>query len=394
MSLELLKPIKNSFLNEIDENYLQGSFFNKIKIHTESEGIPNPKLFDVCLIGIEENRNSFFESSKQDLKSIRKELYKLKFGNWKIEISDLGDLPNGETVDDSYHALYEICKELFSKKTILVILGGSNDLIYPIFKSYESHNEKINIVSIDNQFDLYQDSDLISGRTYMNKIIFDESNKLNDFTNIGFQRHLCSVDEINLMEKLFFEYISLGEITENNLKAEPVIRNANIVGFDMKSLSIQGNPNGIDPRLSCIISKYAGQSNRANFLGLFELSDNLIANKLYSEIIWYFIDGIDKRVLETDFYDSQTFNKYIVQTSGRDITFFKSKISEKWWVLIDSSKNNATNFLPCLEEDYKDALNDNIPIRWLKATKRNKISCKYLSASRAAIHPVPAAVTA
>ncbi|GIS00198.1 MAG: hypothetical protein CM15mP102_10180 [Flavobacteriales bacterium] len=34
-------------------------------------------------------------------------------------------------------------------------------------------------------------------------------------------------------------------------------------------------------------------------------------------------------------------------------------------------KNNATNFLPCLEEDYKDALNDNIPIRWLKATKRN-----------------------
>ena len=59
MSLELLKPIKNSFLNEIDENYLQGSFYKKIKIHTESEGIPNPKLFDVCLIGIEENRNSF-----------------------------------------------------------------------------------------------------------------------------------------------------------------------------------------------------------------------------------------------------------------------------------------------------------------------------------------------
>ena len=205
----------------------------------------------------------------------------------------------------------------------------------------------------------------------MNKIIFDDSNKVNDFTNIGFQRHLCSIDEINLMEKLFFEYISLGEITENNLKAEPVIRNANIVGFDMKSLSNQGNPNGIDPRLSCILSKYAGQSNRANFLGLFELNNNLIANKLYSEIIWYFIDGIDKRVLETDFYDSQTFNKYIVQTSGRDITFFKSKISEKWWVLIDSSKNNATNFLPCLEEDYKDALNDNIPIRWLKATKRN-----------------------
>ena len=136
----------------------------------------------------------------------------------------------------------------------------------------------------------------------MNIIIVDDSNILNDFTNIGFQRHLCSNDEIQLMEKLFFEYISLGEITEDNMKAEPLMRNANIVGFDMKSLNNQGNPNGIDPRLSCILAKYAGQSNSADFLGLFELNNNLIANKLYSEIIWYFIDGIDKRVLETDFY--------------------------------------------------------------------------------------------
>ena len=92
--------------------------FDKIKIHSESDGLPNHELFDVCLVGVEENRNSFFESKKQNLKSIREELYKLKFGNWKIEVSDLGDLPNGETVDDSYHALYDICKELLSKKTI------------------------------------------------------------------------------------------------------------------------------------------------------------------------------------------------------------------------------------------------------------------------------------
>ena len=53
----------------------------------------------------------------------------------------------------------------YQKKIILIIIGGSNDLIYPIFKSFDSQNEKVNIVSIDNQFDLYQESDLISGRT-------------------------------------------------------------------------------------------------------------------------------------------------------------------------------------------------------------------------------------
>ena len=377
MSLDLLKPVSDSLIDELNENYLQGSLYKKLAIHTSSFGIPDLESTNVCIIGLDEYRNSFFQSSAQDLDSLRREFYKLKFSNWKLSISDLGNLPNGNTVDDTYHALYEICKELLSKKIVLIIIGGSNDLIYPIFKSFNSYSYKVNIVSIDNQFDLYQESELVSGRTYMNKIIIDDSNSLNDFTNIGYQRHLCSHDELQLMEKLFFEYISLGEISENNMKAEPIMRNSNIVGFDMKSLSFsasfdqtQGNPNGIDPRLACILTKYAGQSNKTNFLGLFELSNNKVSSKLYSEIIWYFLDGVDKRIIESDFNDSQTFNKYIVQTSGRDIIFYKSKISEKWWMLVDTSKNKSISYLPCLESDYLDALNDNIPIRWLKATKR------------------------
>ena len=377
MSLDLLKPVSDSLIDELNENYLQGSIYKKLAIHTSSFGIPDLESTNVCIIGLDEYRNSFFQSSAQDLDSLRREFYKLKFSNWKLSISDLGNLPNGNTVDDTYHALYEICKELLSKKIVLIIIGGSNDLIYPIFKSFDSYSDKVNIVSIDNQFDLYQESELVSGRTYMNKIIIDDSNSLNDFTNIGYQRHLCSHDELQLMEKLFFEYISLGEISENNMKAEPIMRNSNIVGFDMKSLSFsasfdqnEGNPNGIDSRLACILTKYAGQSNKTNFLGLFELSNNKVSSKLYSEIIWYFLDGVDKRIIESDFNDSQTFNKYIVQTSGRDIIFYKSKISEKWWMLVDTSKNKSISYLPCLESDYLDALNDNIPIRWLKATKR------------------------
>jgi len=377
MSLDLLKPVSDSLIDELNENYLQGSIYKKLAIHTSSFGIPDLESTNVCIIGLDEYRNSFFQSATQDLDSLRREFYKLKFSNWKLSISDLGNLPNGNTVDDTYHALYEICKELLSKKIVLILIGGSNDLIYPIFKSFDSYSDKVNIVSIDNQFDLYQESELVSGRTYMNKIIIDDSNSLNDFTNIGYQRHLCSHDELQLMEKLFFEYISLGEISENNMKAEPIMRNSNIVGFDMKSLSFsasfnqtQGNPNGIDPRLACILTKYAGQSNKTNFLGLFELSNNKVSSKLYSEIIWYFLDGVDKRIIESNFNDSQTFNKYIVQTSGRDIIFYKSKISEKWWMLVDTSKNKSISYLPCLESDYLEALNDNIPIRWLKASKR------------------------
>ena len=45
MSLELLKPVSKNLLDELDENNLQGSLFNKIIFHREQSGIP-----DICLL--------------------------------------------------------------------------------------------------------------------------------------------------------------------------------------------------------------------------------------------------------------------------------------------------------------------------------------------------------
>ena len=116
MSLELLKPISENLLDELDENQLQGSLFNKIKFHRDQSGIPDIDSSNLCIIGISETRNSYFESDIHDLNILRIELYTLKQGKWKITMSDLGDLPNGNTVEDTYHAIYDICKELYSKK--------------------------------------------------------------------------------------------------------------------------------------------------------------------------------------------------------------------------------------------------------------------------------------
>ena len=378
MSLELLKPIPDSLIDEIDKVQLQGSIISNISYHSESYGLPDIEEATVIILGVSEIRNSSFKILNQDSNIFRKEFYQLKHGGWKHKIADIGNLPNGETVEDTYHAIYEICNELISIDKILIIVGGSNDLIFPIFKSFNSLKNKVNIVSIDNQFDLYQDSDIVSGRSYMNKIIIDESNKLNDFTNIGYQRHLCSTDEIELMEKLFFEYISLGEISENNNKAEPFIRDANIVGFDVKSLSFNSNvssdisyPNGINPRLACILAKYAGSSFKTQFFGLFELLETKISYKLYAEIIWYFVDGIRNRTNEINFNDSNKFYKYFVQTSGNDLVFFKSKITNRWWMEIKSIDKKVSKYIPCLEEDYQASLGDNLPKRWIIASKRN-----------------------
>ncbi len=377
MSIELLKPINEDIISYIKSSKI-GSIGEKIQIHTSSLGLPDIELTDIAIIGISEIRNSFFESNDFNLSNFRKEFYELNIGKWKKSISDLGNLPNGESTKDTYHAITEICLFLREKNIITIIIGGSNDIIFPIFKSYNNFNKKINIVSIDNQFDLHQEEDLLSSRSYMNKIIIDDSSRLNDFTNLGYQRHLCSPNEIDLMEKLFFDYISLGDLIGDDKSAEPILRDAHIIGLDMKVLSWVssgdsecGNPNGIDSRLICILSRYSGISDKCRYFGLFELLNNSISTKLYAQIIWYFIEGVNSRFSEPIFSDDSGFIRYNVSVSGRDLIFIKSKESERWWLEITLSlESGGKRYLPCLESDYNSALNDNIPERWLRAVKR------------------------
>ena len=377
MSIELLKPIDDDILNSIKSNK-RGSIGEEIQIHTSSLGLPDIESTDIAILGISETRNSFFESNDFNLSNFRKEFYQLNLGKWKKSISDLGNLPNGETTNDTYHAIAELCLFLRKKNIISIIIGGSNDIIFPIFKSYNNFNKKVNIVSIDNQFDLHQDEDLLSSRSYMNIIIIDDSSKLNDFTNLGYQRHLCSPSEIDLMDKLFFDYISLGDLIGDDKSAEPILRDAHIIGLDMKALSWvssgnseYGNPNGIDSRLICILSRYSGISDKCGYFGLFELLNNSISTKLYAQIIWYFIEGVNSRFSEPIFSDESGFIKYNVSVSGRDLIFIKSNESERWWLeIILSEKNEKKRYLPCLESDYTSALNDNIPERWFRAIKR------------------------
>ena len=66
--------------------------------------------------------------------------------------------------------------------------------------------------------------------------------------------NMLAQEELDLMEKLHFESLRLGLLLDDITRAEPYMRDADIIGFDMKALSWQasddnsGNPNGIDGR--------------------------------------------------------------------------------------------------------------------------------------------------
>ena len=381
MSLELLIPVEEQ--SQLGMSLLPDQILGKnISLHTAAEGLPELSGLSVALIGLEENRNSYFPDIHFELAAFRKCFYELFPGNWNIKIADLGDLPNGKTVEDTYFALKEIVSHLRQMNIIPLIIGGSHDLIYPLYQSYQELNQLVNIISVDRSFDFSQEDELISGRSYMSKIIMNHPNLLNSYTNLGYQSYYCSQEERDLIEKLFFDAIRLGNVLDHVEQTEPFFRDADIVGFDMKCLSWDatsdkhhGTPNGIDSRSICSLARYAGISDRVAIFGIFELPSTQIFLQLLAQTIWYFLEGVNYRFGEYPVAVGVDFNSYTVEMTHQTIRFFKSEKSNRWWMeitndFIVNNKLKTSTLLPCTEEDYREALNNKLPEKWLNALKR------------------------
>jgi len=381
MSLELLVPVEKETL--LGMSFLPKQVLgNKIQLHTHSSGLPELKGLHVALIGLQDYRNSFFPNTQYDVNAFRKEFYALYPGNWTLNIADLGDLPNGSTVQDTYYAIKEIGYHLKQMNIVPIFIGGSHDMIFPLYQVYQDFKQLVNMVSVDRSFDFSQEDELISGRSYMSRIIMDKPNILFNYTNIGFQNYYCAIEEKDLMNKLYFDGCRLGEVLDNVASTEPIFRDADIVGLDLKCLSwqatadpLKGVPNGIDSRTICALSRYAGISDRVSFLGIYEIPSTPMTDQLLSQIVWYFLEGYALRFDEYPVAVNQGFLKYTVTLSNQTLVFYKSEKSQRWWLELtnDSHLNNKSKkatLLACTEKDYQSATHDNVPERWYNAVRR------------------------
>ena len=140
MSLELLTPVDDEVLESFD--LLPKQIIGKsIIVHTKNSGLPEIKGLNIVLIGCDEHRNSFFSNTQYKIDEFRKSFYKLYPGNWNLNIADLGNLPNGAKVEDTYFALKEIAYHLKQMNIILVLIGGSHDLIFPLYKVFQDFRQ-------------------------------------------------------------------------------------------------------------------------------------------------------------------------------------------------------------------------------------------------------------
>lgn len=379
MEFDFLTPLDNDLIIDIKQLSSQ-HLSSKVVFHTESE-FPDIAKIDIAIIGVLENRGK--DNSEVNLSYIRKELYGLFPGNWSKSIADLGDIISGESLDDTYFALKKVVAKLIKNKVIPIVIGGSQDLTYALYRSYDDLEQMVNLVAIDNKFDLGKQEESISANSYLSKVIVEEPNNLFNYSNVGYQTYFNSQEEIDLMEKLFFDAYRLGEVCNNISISEPVFRDADIVSIDLTSVksSDSGNgtnfqPNGFNGKEICALSRYAGISDKVSCLGIFNHNNTRQESALISQVIWYFIEGIHYRSNEYPFGSKENYIKYTVPFEDEDIVFYRSNKTERWWIEISFFTNShnklkKNTLLPCSHEDYLAACNQEFPERWWKAQRKS-----------------------
>jgi arginase family enzyme len=386
MNFNFLTPVSDAVLAHA-ELIAQQALGKKIKIHSRQNGIPDLDDVQMAIIGVKETRNDVnYIGATINFDFIRKTFYTLFPGNWHTTIADLGDIEPGETVEDTYFAIRTAITVLVEKGIIPIILGGSQDLTYANYRAYDTVMPMVNIVNVDTNFDLGDANLPIRNNSYVGKVIVEEPYNLFNYSTIGYQTYFNSQEEIDLMEKLFFEAYRLGEISGDINKVEPLLRDAHIVSIDLKAVraaEVSDNqkysPNGFSGKEICAISRYAGISNKVSSFGIYEYhnsKNDSATSMLLAQMIWYFIEGVNCRVDDNDFTNEKQYQKYNVLVENDELIFYKSLKTGRWWIEIPflpdvNNKLKKHTLLPCMHSDYVLATQGEIPERWYKAYRKN-----------------------
>jgi len=375
---DFFEPIN---LNEgdLDFDYKANQFANSIDFY-ENQELAN---YNIAIIGVGEERNAYnnFGCSLAP-NNVRKYLYRLTNLSGSSKIIDLGNLKIGATTQDTYFALSSILEDLIKNNILPIIIGGSQDLTYANFLAYKNLEQTVNIVTVDSKFDLGVPDEDINSQNFLTKIILHQPNYLFNYSNIGYQSYFIDKDENELMNKLFFDTYRLGQVQKNIEEVEPIVRNADILSFDVSAIrqsEAPGNknasPNGFYGEQACQITRYAGLSDKLTSIGFYELNpeedNNGQTAHSVAQMIWYFIDGVNYRKKDFPVGTRKNYLKYMVniQDGKNEVVFYKSDKSERWWMDVPYPSHKKIKYerhllIPCSYDDYQTACNNEVPDRW------------------------------
>lgn len=370
--IDFLSPVNVSELND-DAGYRPGQLANHIA--TFSSQIPDVTEADIVLVGICETRGQGPQDKTYNAANIiRKQLYQLNYWHPNITIADMGNVKTGATLQDSYAAIKTVVSDLIALNKTVVLFGGSHDITLAQYYAYKDLQLRTEATCIDAYINLSSESDARS-ENFLLEMLTAEPNWVRHYNHIGFQSYFVHPGMLETLDKLRFDCYRLGVAKDNIEEMEPVIRNTNLLSFDISAIKYSDAPandcsaNGFSGEEACVLTRFAGMSSSLSSFGIYgyvpQNDVHELTAKQIAQMLWYFIDGKSRGKHEAPIEDRHNYNEFHTVFAEVETIFLQSKKSSRWWMQLPNKK-----FIACSYNDYVHAGNNDIPERWLRAQER------------------------
>ncbi|MBX3102615.1 MAG: arginase family protein [Bacteroidetes bacterium] len=348
---------------------------------------PDWAAADLVILGVCEDRGHADQPGcVASAHTIRDRLYQLSAPR-ALKAADLGNLAPKEDLEGYYEALAFVTGTILKAGKTLLVIGGTQDLAVGLYEGHQQLERHINMVCIDNYLDIWDSEVRLTNESVNHRIISMHPSCLDNFAVVAAQSYLVSETEREAMDILQFELLRLGDIRSDMRLAEPTLRLADMVCFDMSAVryadapgASHPTPAGLTAEEVCQLARFVGMGYRTNAFFLTEVNAKLDIRRqtatLAALILWYFMEGWYNRLADQPKADRSNLQRYRVPMTGsvQEIVFYKHPETHRWWmeVPLESPGGGMPRplLVPCAEADYQRAQQDEIPERWMRAQLR------------------------
>lgn len=353
------------------------------------DDFPNWETADIVLFGVEEERGGTGRpGAGQAPDTIRSYLYQLAAPLTSLRLVDLGNLVLDEAPDRVYQRLAEVTEVLLKANKTIVVLGGTQDITYGLYRGWQNLETEVNYVAVDSSPDILDPSSGLHHHSFNNAILTYAPNYLKSFVNLATQSYFVTEGERKALSQLGFETLRIGEMHGNLRSAEPYLREAHLVSFDVSAVrqsdapgTNHPSPAGLNVEEAAQLARYAGMGYWAQCFCVSEVNPEVdvrhVTSHLASILVWYFIEGFYLRRDDRPAADRTNLVKHTARLHGPvpEIVFYRNKASQRWWMEVPSPQTlnrseRHFDLVPCSQRDYQQALDNEIPTRWWTAHYR------------------------
>lgn len=311
----------------------------------------------------------------------RHHLYRTVWNFDKLVVRDLGNVRK-QTTD----FIIPLLRELHGAGILPLLIGADARGFVAQYLAFAEMNRQVSLLHVDSRVELSPTAPDAGNERLLDAALYRKTRQFH-LTHLAGQQHLIDPDILNAFGAADYEVATLGSCKDDLTRLEPLVRDADLFGLNVRALHHQDaparaelQPSGLTLQEASQLAYYAGNSDKMSSFGVFGLDPK--APETYQELtaaaqaqlIWYFLQGFHGRV--GDFpATSKGLTEYIVDIEGfSSLTFWRSPKSGRWWVEVPDGRftsDNRHRLVSCSYEDYVEASQrQTLPDRLLTAFRR------------------------